>query len=513
MDERNYAVRALELFESYGDAEALVGIDGRRFTYTRLREHTITMANALWRHGIREGAALGILARNPSESLFLQLAAHLMGCRTAWIASHTPPRSRDRVLTLANVDAFIYDAEIFPDLGPELAAYVDVPVYCFGAGIGPDLAAEPLTTQLPFDPETITCEPESLFQTGGTTGDPKLVHHGHTFFLALHTLSEQYLANGEPHIRHLHVSGTWHVSSQTAAFMTFFTGGTLFLHDGIEFEPFLRTVEQERITSTLLAPPLLYKILDDPNLAGKDMSSFKSLTVAGASTSPTRLLQAIDRFGKSVRIVYGMSESPFISAMPDVEFDPEHPQRLSSCGLPYGDIRVEIRDPEGKELPVGEDGEIWVSGSLLMKGYRGEPELTAETLVGGWLRTGDAGHVDEDGYLYIVDRTKDMIVTGYGSANIFSRPVEDALASHPQVRGAAVIGVPHDAWGEAVHAYVITTPGASVTGEQLCKLAAAALNDAWAPKSIDFVDEFPLTVSGKVDKKALRAYYDSRVSA
>jgi acyl-CoA synthetase (AMP-forming)/AMP-acid ligase II len=243
------------------------------------------------------------------------------------------------------------------------------------------------------------------------------------------------------------------------------------------------------------------------------MSSFKSLTVAGASTSPTRLLEAIERFGKAVRIVYGMSESPFISAMPDVEFDPEHPQRLSSCGVPYGDVKVEVRDAEGKGVPTGEIGEIWVSGSLLMKGYWGEPELTAETIVDGWLRTGDAGHLDDDGYLYIVDRTKDMIVTGYGSTNVFCRPVEDALASHPQVRGAAVIGVPHDEWGEAVHAYVITIPGASVTSEQLCKLATAALNDAWAPKTIDFLDEFPLTVSGKVDKKALRAYYDSRVSA
>ncbi len=514
MHERNYALRALELFEGYGDAEALVGIDGRRFTYAELREHTITMANALWRQGIREGTALGILARNPSESLFLQMAAHLLGCRTAWIASHTPPRARDRVLTLADIDAFIYDVAVFGELGPELAAYVNVPVYCFGpGGIGPDLLAEPMTTQLPFDPLTITSEPESLFQTGGTTGDPKLVHHGHSFFLALHTLSELYLAAGEPHIRHLLVSGTWHVSSQTAAFMTFFTGGTLFLHDGIEFEQFLRTIEEERITSTLLAPPLLYLVLDDPNLPGRDMSSFKSLTVAGAPTSPSRLMEAIDRFGTSLRIVYGMSESPFISAMPDVKFDPEHPERLSSCGLPYGDVKVEIRDNAGNVLPTGENGEIWISGSLLMKGYWGEPELTAESIVDGWLRTGDAGHLDEHGYLYIVDRTKDMIVTGYGSTNVFCRPVEDALASHPQVRAAAVIGVPHDAWGEAVHAYVITIPGASVTAEQLCKLAAAGLNEAWAPKSIDFIDEFPLTVSGKVDKKALRAYYDSRVSA
>jgi acyl-CoA synthetase (AMP-forming)/AMP-acid ligase II len=511
VEDFHYAQRALELFEGYGDAEALVGADGRRLTYADVRRGVTTMAAALWRHGIRDGAAIGILARNPNESIFLQLGAHLLGCRTAWIASHTPPRSRDRVLTLADVDTFIYDADIFPELGPELAAYVDVPVLCFaGEGIGPNLSAEPETDELPFDPKQIKGEPQSLFQTGGTTGDPKLVHHGHLFFQAVQDLSRIYLETGQPHIRHLLVSGTWHVSSQMAAMMTLFTGGTLFLHDGIEFDKFMETIEHERITSTLLAPPLLYKLLDDPQLANTDMSSMLSLTVAGAATTTDRVKEAVARFGKSVRIVYGMSESPFITAMPDVQFDPEHPERLASCGLPYTSMQIEIRGPEREPLPTGEVGEIWVSGPLIMRGYWGEPELTAETLVDGWLRTGDVGKLDEDGYLYIVDRTKDMIVTGYGSANIFCGPIEDALASHPQVRAAAVIGVPHPDWGEAVHAYVVTIPNASVTPEQLRKLAAAALNEQWSPTAIDFIDEFPLTVSGKVDKKALREHYMSK---
>lgn len=510
MDEPNYARKALDLFASYGDAEALVGNDGRRYTYKDVRTGAITMAAALWHHGIREGMALGVLARNPAESLFLQIGAHLLGCRTAWLASATPyTQYRRRFLRQAEADVFIYDAEIFPDLGPELAQGGDpMPIYCFGAGgLGPDLAAFPHTEELPFDPATVTAQPRSLFQTGGTTGDPKLVHHGHRFFQALHALSEAYLASGQPHIRHLLVSGTWHVSSQTAAFMTLFTGGTLFLHDGIEFDRFMETIQKERITSTLLAPPLLYMILDDPQQHETDFSSFVSLTVAGACASPTRLREAIQRFGKVIRVVYGMSESPFIAALPDLEYDPEHPERLASCGVPYGDIKVEIRDPNGNVLPPGEIGEIWITGSLIMEGYWGLPELTAETIVDGWLRTGDAGKFDDDGYLYIVDRVKDMIVTGYGSTNVFCRPVEDVLSSHPQVRSAAVIGVPHDLWGEAVHAYVQVAPGASVTAEQLRKLVAAGLNEVWAPQEIEFIDKLPLTISGKVDKKALRELY------
>lgn len=514
MDNTNYVRRALELFESYGDAEALVGLDGRRYSYAEVRQGVITMASALWHNGVRDGYAIGMLSRNPAENIFLLFGAHLLGCRTAWIASHFPAQSRDKVLGRAQVDTFIYDATIFPELGPELNAHVNLPVLCFGPdGLGPDLTAVSPVDELPFDPDSITSEPQSLFQTGGTTGDPKLVHHGHRFFQALHTLSEVYLASGQPPIRHLLVSGTWHVSSQTAALMTLFTGGTLFLHDGIEFGPFMETIQNERITSTLLAPPLLYKLLDDPQLERTDMSSLNSMTVAGANTSPDRLTEAIDRFGSAVRIVYGMSESPFISAMPNVDIDPNHPERLTSCGLPYGDVKVEIRDEDGKATATGEVGEIWVSGSLIMEGYWGEPELTADTIVDGWLRTGDVGRLDQDGYLYILDRVKDMIVTGYGSGNIFCRPVEDALSSHPQVRAATVIGVPHDEWGEMVHAFVVVSPGASVTPEQLRKLAVAALNEAWAPKQVEFIDEFPLTVSGKVDKKALRALYLSRVSS
>ena len=141
----------------------------------------------------------------------------------------------------------------------------------------------------------------------------------------------------------------------------------------------------------------------------------------------------------------------------------------------------------------------------MMDGYHGQPELTAETIVDGWLRTGDIGRLDADGYLFLVDRAKDMIITGYGSTNIYSRPVEDALAAHPQVRAAAVIGVPADDTGEAVHAYVVAEPGADITAEEVRDFVIGELNEMWAPRTVAFVDALPLTAMGKVDKKALRA--------
>ncbi|HET8683328.1 MAG TPA: hypothetical protein VFM54_15880, partial [Micromonosporaceae bacterium] len=142
--------------------------------------------------------------------------------------------------------------------------------------------------------------------------------------------------------------------------------------------------------------------------------------------------------------------------------------------------------------------------------YWGEPELTAQTLVDGWLRTGDVGYLDANGYLFLVDRVRDIIITGYGSTNVYSRPIEDVLLSHPQVRAAAVVGVPDDRWGEKIHAFVVPAPDAQVTPEELRELVTSRLNAKWTPRRVEFVEELPLTNAAKVDKKALRAAYLAR---
>jgi acyl-CoA synthetase (AMP-forming)/AMP-acid ligase II len=508
----SYARRALELFAGYGDAEALVGADGRRITYAEAHRGVLATAVWLWEQGLRPGDGIVALVTNPPESIYLQLAAHLIGCRTAWIASNAPPRFRQRFVRLAQVKAFIYETEYFIEMGKELAeANPTLQVFCIGpGGLGQDIGTLPAVTELPFDPAAVTEEPQSLFQTGGTTGEPKLVHHRQRFFDTLLSLSEEYLRSGEPPLRHLLIAGTWHVSSQTAAFMTLFTGGTLFLQVGMDNAKFLRAIEQEQINSTMVVPPMLYALLEDPMLAESDCSSLHTFTIAGSAASPARLARAIERFGPVIRVVYGMSESPFISALPNLTYDPAAPDRLASCGVPYGDVKVEIRGEDGATVPVGEVGEVYISGSLQMAGYWGRPDLTAETIVDGWVRTGDAGRVDEEGYLYLVDRIKDMVVTGIGSTNVYCRPIEDTLASHPQVRGAAIIGVPDQQMGEVPHAFVITTPGAIVTAEELRAYAVTQLNAHYSPRSVDFVDAFPLTGSGKVDKKALREWYTAK---
>jgi acyl-CoA synthetase (AMP-forming)/AMP-acid ligase II len=505
---RSYVWRALDQFAGYSDAEA-IRAPGRTLTYQELRTAVLTMANALHEQGVHAGTSVAILVGNPHEAIFLQLGLHLLGCRSVWMIPSAPHRHRVEFLRLAEADVFVYDARTHDQLGRELLAEVPhLSVLCFGGGgLGPDLLARPLSDEPPIGRDGPDAEPHSLFQTGGTTGTPKLVLHRHSFFRTLMLFSDHWTASGGHHLRHLAVSAFWHVSAQVPVLMTLFTGGTLVMHDRYDTQPFLDAITQDRITSILLPPPLLYQLLDDPRLADTDTSTLQMISCGGSAAAPARLAQAVERFGPVLRPVYGMTEAPFITAQPNLTVDPAHPERLGSCGLPFGDMRVEIRAADGSVLPAGETGEVWISGSLMMDGYFGEPGLTAQTLSGGWLRTGDVGRLDADGYLFLVDRLKDMIITGYGSTNIYTRPVEDALVAHPQVRAAAVIGVPADDTGEAVHAYAVVEPGSGVTPDEVRDFVIGELNEMWAPRTVEFVDSLPLTAMGKIDKKELRARY------
>lgn len=305
----------------------------------------------------------------------------------------------------------------------------------------------------------------------------------------------------------------WLASGQITTLFNLFTGGVLFLRDDWDPVAFVDTVQRERINSTFVTPPMLYEVLDHPALVGADFSAMFMFNVGAGPAAPARLRQAIARFGPVLRIVYGLSEAVVITALPGLTDDPEHPERLGSCGRPYGDVRIEIRGDDGTVLPTGRDGVVWVHTRLSFAGYHGQPELTAQTLVDGWVRTRDIGHLDDDGYLYLVDRADDAILTQRRSWPIFCRPIEDVLAGHPRVRAAAVIGVPDETAGEVPYAYVVLGPGATVTGAELIDLVTVDLNEMWAPAAVEFLDRLPVNRSMKVDKRALRERYAARRAA
>jgi fatty-acyl-CoA synthase len=504
----NYVLRALGKFAHYGDAEAIVQGD-QRVSYAEVRDTTLALAAALRDNGVRPGAGVAMLTRNSVQAPSLQLALHLLGCRTLWIAAYEPPRIQAEFFGFARAEALIYSrgSAKREELAAHLAARdpsLRVLALGEGDGPGPDLLAALPARPPPLDPAVAGADPESLFYSGGTTGRSKLVRHGQHFYEMLLAIAEYYLSIDEPPMRYLTTSGFTHTSGQMPAFLTLFEGGTLFQSVGFHPARFLAMIEREHIDSTFLTPALLYTVLDDPAIDTADTSSLRYLNVGGAAASPARLTQAIKRFGPVLRIVYGSSEVPLITEYPFLDHDPDFPERLSSCGVPFLDTQIEIRDEKGTVLPAGEPGEVWVAGPLLMTGYWRRPSLTAQTMTGGWLRTGDVGYLDQDGYLYLVDRITDMIVSHAAATNVYARPIEDTLSAHPGVSAAAVIGVRDDAYGEAVRAYVVRVPGAAVTADDLRSLVYRELGEGYAPRDVEFVGELPMTSQHKVDKKELR---------
>lgn len=502
----NYVLRALELFAGYGDREALVGW-GRRFTYTDVRTMVLDLAAGLREHGVRPGMTVGVLVTHPPEAPMLQLALHLAGCRAAWIAPGCAQRELDDYLALIQPDVLLYDTrKAAADRGRQLSESLGVPVLCLGPdGMGPDLLAPRPTDAEPFDLSTAVGDMETIFQTSGTTGVPKPIHHGARLYEQTYALARAWVDDGQPLLRHMTVTPLWFVAGQTSSLINLFSGGVLFIVSIFEPADFLATIEQERVNSAFMSPLMFYQLLDHPAVETADTSSLFVFSIGGAAANPARLREGIERFGPVLRITYGLSESPFISAFPNIDEHPDHPDRLRSCGLPYGDVRVQVRDEHGTVLGPGEVGELWVASKLNFLGYFGLPDLSNHTIDGDWVRTSDLAYVNEEGYLHLVGRRGDLIITGRGNFHVFPRPIEDVLVTHPQVRAAAVIGVPDAELGEAPHAYVLTTEGATVSADELRDLVASTLTRWWIPRTVEFVDELPRTASGKANIKELRA--------
>ena len=287
---------------------------------------------------------------------------------------------------------------------------------------------------------------------------------------------------------------------------TLLSGGTAYLMRSFDAGEWIRQAAAHRITLGLLVPTMIYAVLDHPDLDGADLSALETVMYGASPMSPTRLVEGMERIGQVFAQLYGQTECAGIAtAMSRADHDRNDLHRLTGCGFPMPGARVALLDDAGDELPDGEPGEICVQGASVMQGYFKQPELTEETIGSGWLRTGDVAVRDDDGRYYIVDRKKDMIVSG--GFNVFPREIEDVLTSDPSVSVAAVIGVPDDKWGEAVTALVVARPGATPDAEALRQLVRDRKGAVYAPKTIEIVESLPLTPVGKADKKVLRAKY------
>jgi acyl-CoA synthetase (AMP-forming)/AMP-acid ligase II len=272
----------------------------------------------------------------------------------------------------------------------------------------------------------------------------------------------------------------------------------------------LRSIEHYQVTHLYLPPSALYKLLAHPEVRNFDYSSLRGMLLAGSPVSPDKLKQAVEVFGPCVCQSYGQTEAPMLMTFFDCQTlaaaaAGERSERLASCGKPTFAVRLATMDDHGNILSTREVGEIVVRGSLVCGGYYKMPEATAEIRDYGWHHTGDVGYLDEEGYLYIVDRKKDMIISG--GFNVYCAEIEAAVMSLPEVHECAVIGVPHETWGEAVKAFVALHPGKFLTEAALIAYCKQKLGGVKAPKFVEFCSEIPKTPAGKIDRKRIRAPY------
>jgi fatty-acyl-CoA synthase len=478
------------------------------WTYRELGEQASRMICVLKSLGLRAGHALAILAGNRAEVLAASVAANLMGMRYTPLHPLAAAEDQAFIIDDAGIDVLIVEPERFGSRARAIRA--GAPRLRHILSLGPMSDAFDLsgamrhTSAQPLIDESDPAAISTVVYTGGTTGRPKGAAHTHR---SIQTATLLMAADWDwpTETRYLATTPISHAAGGMLR-PVMFRGGYTRLLQGFDAEAFCRTVQEERITCTLLVPTLIYALLDYAERRRFDLSSLETIIYGAAPMAPARLKQALEAFGPVFVQLYGQTEAPqCIATLRKVDHRPDRIDRLGSCGLPGPGVDVKLFDAQMCEVPTGMPGEVCVRGPLVMEGYWNRPEATAEAFRGGWLHTGDVAVRDDDGFLTLVDRTKDLIISG--GLNIYPREVEDALLSHEDVAAAAVIGVPDPKWGEAVTAFVVLRGNASATVELLKSLVREKRGAPWAPKTINVVDSLPMTALGKIDRKALRARF------
>jgi fatty-acyl-CoA synthase len=469
--------------------------------------------------GAGTGSAVGLLSLNRPEVLMITGAGQTQGYRRTSLHPLGSLDDHAYVLSDAGITSLIIDPNpMFVERALGLLERVDSlkqiltigPVPEALSHVATDIVAEAAKYQpqplvaADLPPDHIT----GLTYTGGTTGKPKGVI---VTAQAMTTMTSIQLAEWEwpERPRFLMITPLSHAG---AAFFspTIVKGGEMIVLAKFDPAEVLRVIEEKRITATMVVPSMLYMLMDHPDSHTRDLSSLETVYYGASAINPVRLKEAIDRFGPIFAQYYGQSEAPMaITYLAKADHDDK---RLSSCGRPTLFVRTALLGEDGKPVPRGEVGEICVGGPLLAGGYWNLPDATAETFRDGWLHTGDLAREDEDGFWYIVDRVKDMIVTG--GFNVYPREVEDVVAQHPAVAQVCVIGAPDDKWGEAVTAVVVLREDAPRDQESVTTMSAAIQamvkehkGSVQSPKQVVVVDALPLTGLGKPDKKSVRAKF------
>lgn len=502
------------------DAPCLT-LRGESMSYGEVVGLSHAVARALRRSGVAPGDKVGILSANHPTSFACVFGIARTGAVWCPINPRNAAGENAELLDLIDCTTLLFQpafddlvAEIAPQL-PSLVTLVRLGE-SDGTAIGLDdwLAAAPDDDLVTDDDLVVDDDPVddgpvddvvALVGTGGTTGRPKgVMLTDRNLQTMTSVVLMRYPFEGRP--RYLALAPLTHAAG-VLCFPIMALGGEIVVMDHPDVGEFLDLVARHGITHTFLPPTLIYMVLSHESLDATDLSSLQCFWYGAAPISTSRLAEALRRIGPMAQL-FGQSEAPMmISTLSPAEHRrPDgsiHHERLASAGFPSPLVTVAILDEDGVAVPAGERGEVCVRGPLVMAGYYRNPEATAAASTHGWHHTGDIGFLDDDGLLHIVDRAKDMIITG--GFNVYSAEVEQALMAHDAVRDCAVVGLPDDKWGERVTAVVLLHDGAAPTAEELTAFVKTRIGSVKAPKQIEVWPDLPRSTVGKILKTDIRS--------
>lgn len=489
------------------DKIALVDGD-REITFGRLHERSQRLANAMLQLG-KPGDRIAILAQNVAEYVECYYGVPSAGMALTFLNYRLHPKEWAWILANAEASALIVERSFLEPLRPlldEVPSLQHLIVIDGGGGDG-TIDYEDLVSAAPATKPPVEVDEDDtawLIYTSGTTGFPKgamLTHRNLTVAVIESVVEYQPM----PDERNLLAFPLCHVSGYSVP-VNHLRGGLVVLMRAYEPVEFMQLVQRHRITATALAPTMLNFLLQHPNIDQYDLSTLRNIGY-GAAAMPVEVLKtAIARFGPIVYSGFGMTELggnvlTFTKAA-HIRATEGEEHLLASCGVPMCLASVRVVDDQLEECPPGVVGEIVIQAEQVLKGYWRNEEGTKAAFEGGWFHTGDMARRDEEGFFYIVDRRKDMIITG--GENVYSREVEEVVYTHPAVSEAAVIGLPDPTWGENVTAVVVLRPGMTATEDEIIAVCRDRLAGYKKPKKVVFVDELPKNVSGKILKRELR---------
>jgi long-chain acyl-CoA synthetase len=491
------------------DAVALY-FEGQRLTYDELDRRTNRVANGLIAEGVRPQARVAILSKNTPAFFELWFGAAKADVVLVPVNFRLAPPEAAFVVEDAGAQLLFVGADFYPlveKIAGELKSVRKI-IALDGPHGSWTSYADWLAVQPERDPVLPIATANCAIQmyTSGTTGRPKGAQLSHANLLTLLPGALEQFGNWHEGDVNLVCMPLFHIGGSGWGLIGFYRGIESVLMRDPDPAAILRLIPEYRITKAFFVPALLLFLLQQPQCAETDFSSLE-LIAYGASPAPLDLVRrAVKVFGCGLAQVYGLTETTgaitYLGPEPHNAGDTE---RLKSCGQAMTGVELRVVGADGKEVATGEVGEVICRTPQIMLGYWNQDEATSQAIRGGWFHTGDAGYLDADGYLYIYDRVKDMIISG--GENIYPAEVENALFGHPAIADVAVIGVPDDKWGEAVKAVVVRKPGVEVTPEDLIVFARERIAGYKVPRSIDFVDALPRNPTGKILKRELRKPY------